>query len=184
MLATVYHRPNSNSSHFRVLETNCVCHITTVRWPSVFIQIEGFAEELDSLSDDFRNVLGEWEGLAREKVEVVGLGTMEDLQQLREETQEMENAVQETTRRMKVTFSCDLMEFHSTVDSIGLCCFFTNCLFSTRSIMFVCLSWIQLFECYKVGKRWSLISPWLVAQQQWLWWWHEALEEIVYVLFR
>jgi len=53
--------------------------------------------------------LGEWKGLAREKVEVVGLGTMEDLQQLREETQEMENAVQETTRGMKVAFSYDLM---------------------------------------------------------------------------
>ena len=61
--------------------------------------------------------------------------------------------------------------------------FFTNCLFSYKEYN-VCLSWIQLFECYKVGKRWSLISPWLVAQQQWLWWWHEALEEIVYVLFR
>lgn len=57
-------------------------------------------------------------------MEVVGLGTMEDLQQLCEETQEMENAVQETTRRMKVTFGYDLMEFHSTGDSIGLCCFF------------------------------------------------------------
>jgi len=75
---------------------------------SIQEEIEGFAEEVDSLSDEFRNVLGEWEGLAREKVEVVGLGTMEDLQQLREETQEMENAVQETTRRMKeIERSCE-----------------------------------------------------------------------------
>lgn len=70
---------------------------------------------------------------------MVGLGTMEDLQQLCEETQEMENAVQEITRRMKVTFSYDLMEFHSTVDSIGLCCFFTNGFFSYKEYN-VCLS--------------------------------------------
>ena len=72
------------------------------------VQIDGFAEELDSLNDDFREVLGDWEGVRREEVEVAGLGTMEDLQQLREETQEVEDTVRDTTRRMKVTVGYEL----------------------------------------------------------------------------
>ena len=71
----------------------------------LFFQIEKFADELESLKDKLRDDFGEWEDVEREDVKVAGLGSMEDLQQLCEETQEMEEGIQDIVKATKVTFS-------------------------------------------------------------------------------
>jgi len=71
----------------------------------LFFQIEKFADELELLKDKLRDDFGEWEDVEREDVKVAGLGSMEDLQQLCEETQEMEEGIQDIVKATKVTFS-------------------------------------------------------------------------------
>ena len=49
-----------------------------------------------------REVFGEWEGRRSEDMKVEGLGSMQDMQELREEAQETQQAIEEIVMTMKV----------------------------------------------------------------------------------
>ncbi len=54
------------------------------------------------LKDELRDTFGEWEDARNGEGTVEGLGTMDDMQILREETQASEAAVREVAEQMKV----------------------------------------------------------------------------------
>ena len=72
-------------------------------------QIDRFTDELEALKENLRDVFGEgWEaegggGGGGEGVRVEGLGSVGDMQQLREDTLETEGGIREVSGRAKVS---------------------------------------------------------------------------------
>ena len=70
-------------------------------------QIDRFTEELETLKENLRDVFGEgWEaegGGGGEGVRVEGLGSVGDMQKLREATLETEEGIREEAGRAKVS---------------------------------------------------------------------------------
>ena len=68
-------------------------------------QIEKFSDELEALKENMRDVFGEgWEaeGGGSDGVRVEGLGSMGDMQLLRENTLETKRGIREAAGRVKV----------------------------------------------------------------------------------
>ena len=70
-----------------------------------FCQIERYTSDLESLKDDMRDLFGEWESVEREKVTLESLGDMEQLVEVREETELVENEMTESVENFKVSLA-------------------------------------------------------------------------------
>lgn len=69
----------------------------------VSYQIERYTSDLESLKDEMRDLFGEWESVEGGKVMLDSLGDMEQLVEVREETEMVENEMTESVNNFKVS---------------------------------------------------------------------------------
>ena len=69
----------------------------------VSCQIERYTSDLESLKDEMRDLFGEWESVEGGKVMLDSLGDMEQLVEVREETEMVENEMTESVKNFKVS---------------------------------------------------------------------------------
>ena len=66
-------------------------------------QIERYTSDLESLKDDMRDLFGDWESVEGEKVSLKSLGDLEQLTEVREETELVENEMTKSVENFKVS---------------------------------------------------------------------------------
>ena len=71
----------------------------------VSCQIERYTSDLESLKDEMRDLFGEWESVEGGKVMLDSLGDMEQLVEVREETEMVENEMTESVKNFKVSLT-------------------------------------------------------------------------------
>ena len=71
----------------------------------VSYQIERYTSDLESLKDEMRDLFGEWESVEGGKVMLDSLGDMEQLGEVREETDMVENEMTESVENFKVSLT-------------------------------------------------------------------------------
>lgn len=79
-----------------------MCHSTFI-YLFVSCQIERYTSDLESLKDEMRDLFGEWESVEGGKVMLDSLGDMEQLVEVREETEMVENEMTESVNNFKVS---------------------------------------------------------------------------------